>query len=118
MKHNDINGEQIKNALLLKKKVPIYLEENKKSEASSLLKKELNLSEVFDVIDFVTAPYFKQLSDARAENSVLQILVNKLGATEEQWLEAQNEFDETQKTNQERLEKEFKKAVEESKRGE
>lgn len=115
MKQNNLDQQQLLTALRVHKNLPSYYTEQDLADAKIILKKKINLGEAFDVVDLLVYPYSKQLDKLNHDLSIANMVLDKLGATPEQWEEAQTEFEKADRENKEKAQAEFKELLEKEK---
>lgn len=77
-------------------------------QLETLLTKRVTLAEAFDAIDVLTFPYNKNTNDLTKQIEVIGVLLNKVGVTEKDWVEAENKVESKRKEQQNKIMKEIK----------
>ena len=76
-------------------------------QLETLLTKRVTLAEAFDAIDILTFPYNRNTNDLTKQIEVMGVLLNKLGITEKDWMEAENKVESKRKEQQDKIMKEI-----------
>lgn len=107
---NKMSKEELLNAYREYIKVP-NADKSLKDKAIRDLDKRLSLKEIMELNEILTYPLVKQYNKVAKDDEVMQVLLNKLGATEEQWKEAEEEVKKSRKALMEKAKKELKKKL-------
>lgn len=119
--NKSITREQVLNALAKHNGLTTYNnqagshprtpEEDRQLE--TLLTKRVTLAEAFDAIDILTFPYNKNTNDLTKQLEVIGVLLNKVGITEKDWMEAENKVESKRKEQQDKIMKEIESQLKE-----
>ncbi|AYH92112.1 hypothetical protein [Lactobacillus phage Dionysus] len=119
--NKSITREQVLNALAKHNGLTTYNnqagshprtpEEDRQLE--TLLTKRVTLAEAFDAIDILTFPYNKNTNDLTKQIEVIGVLLNKVGITEKDWMEAENKVESKRKEQQDKIMKEIESQLKE-----
>ena len=120
MKQNKISQNDVLNALKVYKELPVPLTKLEYEKAKTLLSKRITLADAFSVIEVLTYPYNKQVSDINKRLSVTGMVVDKLAkhlrvhkaTMDKLWGEADDEFDKANKEQIAKMKAELKKMAE------
>lgn len=120
MKQNKISQNDVLNALKVYKELPVPLTKLEYERAKTLLSKRITLADAFSVIEVLTYPYNKQVSDINKRLSVTGMVVDKLAkhlrvhkaTMDKLWGEANDEFDKANKEQIAKMKAELKKMAE------
>jgi hypothetical protein len=123
MKQNKISQNEILNALKIYKGLPVPLTKLEYEQAKTLLSKRITLADAFSVIEVLTYPYNKQVSELNKRLSVTGMTLDKLAkhlrvhkaTMDKLWGESTDEFDKANKEQIAKMKAEFKKLAEENK---
>jgi len=107
---NKMSKEELLNAYREYIKVP-NADKSLKDKAIRDLDKRLSLKEIIELNEILTYPLVKQYNKVAEDDEVMQVLLNKLGATEEQWKEAEKEVKDSRKALMEKAKKELKEKL-------
>lgn len=107
---NKMSKEELLNAYREYIKVP-NADKSLKDKAIRDLDKRLSLKEIIKLNEILTYPLVKQYNKVAEDDEVMQVLLNKLGATEEQWKEAEKEVKDSRKALMEKAKKELKEKL-------
>ena len=110
MKQNKISQNDVLNALKVYKELPLPLTKLQYEKAKTLLSKRITLADAFSVIEVLTYPYNKQVSELNKRLSVTGMTLDKLAkhlrvhkaTMDKLWGESTDEFD---KANKEQIAK-------------
>lgn len=117
MKQNKISQNDVLNALKVYKELPVPLTKLEYEKAKTLLSKRITLADAFSVIEVLTYPYNKQVSDLNKRLSVTGMTLDKLAkhlrvhkaTMDKLWGEANDEFDRANKEQIAKMKAELKK---------
>lgn len=120
MKQNKISQNDVLNALKVYKELPVPLTKLEYEKAKTLLSKRITLADAFSVIEVLTYPYNKQVSDLNKRLSVTGMTLDKLAkhlrvrktTMDKLWGEANDEFDKANKEQIAKMKAELKKMAE------
>lgn len=107
---NKMSKEELLNAYREYIKVP-NADKSLKDKAIKDLDKRVSLKEIMELNEILTYPLVKQYNKVAEDDEVMQVLLNKLGATEEQWKEAEEEVKNSRKALMEKAKKELKEKL-------
>jgi len=107
---NKMSKEELLNAYREYIKVP-NADKSLKDKAIRDLDKRLSLKEIIELNEILTYPLVKQYNKVAEDDEVMQVLLNKLGATEEQWKEAEKEVKDSRKALMEKAKNELKEKL-------
>lgn len=107
---NKMSKEELLNAYREYIKVP-NADKSLKDKAIRDLDKRVSLKEIMELNEILTYPLVKQYNKVAEDDEVMQVLLNKLGATEEQWKEAEEEVKNSRKALMENAKKELKEKL-------
>lgn len=107
---NKMSKEELLNAYREYLKVP-NADKSLKDKAIRDLDKRVSLKEIMELNEILTYPLVKQYNKVAEDDEVMQVLLNKLGATEEQWKEAEEEVKNSRKALMEKAKKELKEKL-------
>ena len=107
---NKMSKEELLNAYREYLKVP-NADKSLKDKAIRDLDKRVSLKEIMELNEILTYPLVKQYNKVAEDDEVMQVLLNKLGATEEQWKEAEKEVKDSRKALMEKAKKELKEKL-------
>lgn len=107
---NKMSKEELLNAYREYIKVP-NADKSLKDKAIRDLDKRVSLKEIMALNEILTYPLVKQYNKVAEDDEVMQVLLNKLGATEEQWKEAEKEVKNSRKALMEKAKKELKEKL-------
>lgn len=107
---NKMSKEELLNAYREYIKVP-NADKSLKDKAIRDLDKRVSLKEIMALNEILTYPLVKQYNKVAEDDEVMQVLLNKLGATEEQWKEAEEEVKNSRKALMEKAKKELKEKL-------
>lgn len=107
---NKMSKEELLNAYREYLKVP-NADKSLKDKAIKDLDKRVSLNEIMELNEILTYPLVKQYNKVAEDDEVMQVLLNKLGATEEQWKEAEEEVKNSRKALMEKAKKELKEKL-------
>lgn len=107
---NKMNKEELLNAYREYIKVP-NANKIEKNKAIKDLDKRVSLKEIMELNEIITYPLVKQYNKVAEDDEVMQVLLNKLGATEEQWKDAEKEVKDSRKELMEKTKKELKEKL-------
>ena len=82
-----------------------------KDKATKDLEKRVTLREIMELNEIITYPLVKQYNKVAQDDEIMQVLLNKLGATEKQWQEAEKEVEDSRKALMEKAQKELKEKI-------
>ena len=105
-----MSKEELLNAYREYLKVP-NADKSLKDKAIRDLDKRVSLKEIMELNEILTYPLVKQYNKVAEDDEVMQVLLNKLGATEEQWKEAEKEVKDSRKALMEKAKKELKEKL-------
>lgn len=88
------------------------LSEEDIQKANKYLNTRATVRDIFKIADFVTYPILEQVKTNKNEISLMEIILNKLGVSEEDWDKASDKLKEDSEKQLEELQKAIKKAVE------
>lgn len=114
---NEMSKEELLNAYREYIQVP-NADKVLKSKAQKDLKKRVTLREIMKLNEIITYPLVKQYNKVAQDDEVMQVLLNKLGATDQQWDEAEKEVEVSRKKLMEKAQKELKEKIGEMNKGE
>lgn len=120
MKQNKISQNDVLNALKVYKELPVPLTKLEYERAKTLLSKRITLADAFSVIEVLTYPYNKQVSELNKRLSVTGMTLDKLAkhlrvhkaTMDKLWGESTDEFDEANKEQIAKMKAELKKMAE------
>ena len=107
---NKMNKEELLNAYREYIKVP-NADKSLKDKAIKDLDKRVSLKEIMELNEILTYPLVKQYNKVAEDDEIMQVLLNKMGATEEQWKEAEEEVKNSRKALMEKAKKELKEKL-------
>ncbi|QBJ03630.1 hypothetical protein HWC09_gp089 [Lactobacillus phage 3-521] len=107
---NKMSKEELLNAYREYIKVP-NADKSLKDKAIKDLDKRVSLKEIMELNEILTYPLVKQYNKVAEDDEIMQVLLNKLGATEEQWKEAEEEVKNSRKALMEKAKKELKEKL-------
>lgn len=107
---NKMSKEELLNAYREYLKVP-NADKSLKDKAIRDLDKRVSLKEIMELNEILTYPLVKQYNKVAEDDEVMQVLLNKLGANEEQWKEAEEEVKNSRKALMEKAKKELKEKL-------
>jgi len=107
---NKMSKEELLNAYREYIKVP-NADKSLKDKAIKDLDKRVSLKEIMELNEILTYPLVKQYNKVAEDDEIMQVLLNKLGATEEQWKEAEKEVKNSRKALMEKAKKELKEKL-------
>lgn len=109
----ELSKEELLTALRVHKGLPAYYDENDLAQAKIKLTRRPTIGEVFDIVDLLTYPANKNSQELRKDLSIANIVIDKIGATEEQWKDATEEFEKENKENIEKAKQKLKDLAQE-----
>ena len=120
MKQNKISQNDVLNALKVYKELPVPLTKLEYERAKTLLSKRITLADAFSVIEVLTYPYNKQVSELNKRLSVTGMTLDKLAkhlrvhkaTMDKLWGESTDEFDKANKEQIAKMKAELKKMAE------
>lgn len=104
----ELSKLELLTALRVHKGLPGYYDENDLAQAKIKLTRRPTIGEVFDIVDLLTYPANKNSQELRKDLSIANIVIDKIGATEEQWKDATEEFEKENKENIEKAKEKLK----------
>lgn len=104
----ELSKEELLTALRVHKGLPGYYDEKDLAQAKIKLTRRPTIGEVFDIVDLLTYPANKNSQELRKDLSIASIVIDKIGATEEQWKDATEEFEKENKENIEKAKQKLK----------
>lgn len=114
---NEMSKEELLNAYREYIHVP-NADKVLKAKAQKDLEKRVTLREIMELNEIITYPLVKQYNKVAQDDEVMQVLLNKLGATDQQWDEAEKEVEASRKELMEKAQKELKEKIGEMDKGE
>lgn len=109
----ELSKEELLTALRVHKGLPAYYDEKDLAQAKIKLTRRPTIGEVFDIVDLLTYPANKNSQELRKDLSIANIVIDKIGATEEQWKDATEEFEKENKENIEKAKQKLKDLAQE-----
>lgn len=109
----ELSKEELLTVLRVHKGLPAYYDEKDLAQAKIKLTRRPTIGEVFDIVDLLTYPANKNSQELRKDLSIANIVIDKIGATEEQWKDATEEFEKENKENIEKAKQKLKDLAQE-----
>ena len=104
----ELSKLELSTALRVHKGLPGYYDEKDLAQVKIKLTRRPTIGEVFDIVDILTYPANKNSQELRKDLSIANIVIDKIGATEEQWKDATEEFEKENKENIEKAKEKLK----------
>lgn len=107
MKQDNITPEDIQKAVIVQKDLAIHLEKPERDRLKTLLTKRLTLAETLTVVETILHPALNKVYKQYNESLVMQLVLKKLGMTDQQWEDAVKEVEDANKKAEENLKKQI-----------